>query len=117
MYNFNVANADPDIEELLSIDSDVQRRCSGLFLLKLKDFRCISQSAVDYIIDEMTKLCQHTVSCLQAGVEANLALNGIEVSSLQGFHDVFSKVIMPFDGIDTPYKQEKYFQELVVSFN
>ena len=104
----------------MNIDSDVQRHRSGLFLLKLKDFRCISQSAVDDVVDEMTMLCQHTVGRLKAGIEANLALNGIEVNSLQGFDDIFSKVVMPFDGIDTNYKQEKYFQEtfhLVVSFN
>ena len=117
---FNVANTSPDIEELLNIDSDVQRHRSGLFLLKLKDFRCISQSAVDDVVDEMTMLSQHTVRRLKAGVEATLALNGIEVDSLQGFDEVFSKVVMPFDGIDTNYKHEKYFQEtfhLVVSFN
>ena len=48
---------------------------------------------------------------LKAGVCANLASNGINPNDVNGLDDIFSEIVQPFQGLETGFKQEKYFIE------
>ena len=86
-----------------------QRRTSALFLLKLKEQRRITQIAID-IVTGVEHILQEAVVRAEAGVWAKLAENGIDESSVNGLDDVFAELKTPFDGLETKFKQEKYFK-------
>ena len=76
------------------------------------EVRRLSQVVVDDIIQEWDGLFSHTVHRLNARVQAELSKSGIDVQS------VFEDVPSPFEGLETLFLQEKYYQEtlgLVVS--
>lgn len=103
----------------LGIDENIQRWSSALFILKLKEFRRVSQNIIDDVVQEWTSLFESTLSQLEAGVKATLANSSIDVQTTHRLHDLFLNVPNPFMGLETCYKQEKYFRDqlgLVVSF-
>ena len=105
-----------NIDELLGRDYAVQQCSSVLFLLKLKEERRVSQAVVNDVIFEATALFSHSIQRLKAGITSKLASEGVDVN----LEDAFAKVIQPFEGLETCYKQEKYFKNylnLVVSIN
>lgn len=94
------------------------RRSSALFLLKLKEQRHLSQVAIDEVVEGSRSLFCGVRDRIQAGVMAKLAESGINLDSINGLDDVFTEVTDPFDGIETCYRQEKYYREdlgLIVS--
>lgn len=94
------------------------RQSSGLFLLKLKEQRRISQVAIDDIVDGCRSLFSQTVARVQAGVNAKLAEFGVDPDSVTGLDSAFKDVSNPFQGLETCYLQEKYFRDtlgLIVS--
>ena len=107
-----------DLDLLLGSDKVAQQRSSALFLLKLKEFRRLSQVAIDDIIQEWNGLFSHTLQRLHADVQRTLAENGIDVSSVAGLPEVFQDAPSPFAGLETRHMQEKFYREtlgLVVS--
>ena len=106
-----------DLEYLLG-DSDKQQRASALFLLKLKEQRRVSQVTIDDIVSGFEGLLQQTVSRAKAGVRSKLAEQGVDPLDITDLDDVFEEISHPFNGLETAYKQEKYFKDslgLVVS--
>ena len=58
------------------------------------------------------------LSRAKAGVRSKLAEQGVDPLDITGFDDVFEEISHPFNGLETAYKQEKYFKDslsLVVS--
>ena len=56
----------------------------------------------------------------KAGVCAKQAAAGINPGAITGLNEVFEDVSHPFCGLETVYKQEKYFRDvlgLLVSIN
>ena len=108
-----------DLYQLLGVDDEIQQRSSGLFLLKLKECRQISQAAVDDIVSGCSGLFSHTLERLECHVRSTLATVGVDVDSIsEELHEVFTNVPDPFRGLETCYKQEKYFTDklgLIVS--
>ena len=107
-----------DVDLLLGSDKVAQQRSSALFLLKLKEFRKLSQVAIDDIVQEWNGLFSHTLQRLHAEVRRTLAENGIDVSSVVGLPEVFQNAPSPFLGLETRHTQEKFYHEtlgLVVS--
>ena len=86
---------------LLGSDKVAQQRSSALFLLKLKEFRRLSQAAIDDIIQEWNGLFSHTLQRLHAEVWRTLAENGIDVSSIAGLPEIFQSAPSPFLGLET----------------
>ena len=84
-----------------------QRRTSALFLLKLKEQRRIAQIAIDDIVTGG----QEAVICAETGVRAKLVENGIEGSNVKRLDNVFTEIKTPFDGLETEFKQERYFKK------
>ena len=87
-----------------------QRRTCALFILKLKEQRRITQVAIDDVVAGVEHILQEAVVRAEAGVRAQLAANGIDASSVNGLDDVFTELKTPFDGLETEFKQEKYFK-------
>ena len=104
-----------DLDLLLGTDKEAQ---PALFILKLKEFRRLSQSAVDDIIHGWNGTFHHPVQQLNARVRETLALSNVDVSSIGGLEHAFSGVHSPFEGLQSQFLQEKYVREklgLVVS--
>ena len=100
-----------DLDLLLGLDIAAQQRSAGLFLLKLKEHRRLSQAAIDDIVQEWNGLFSHTLQRLNARVSEKLASSGIDVDSIEGLQEVFQDFPSPFQGLETRYFQEKYFRE------
>ena len=73
--------------------------------------------AIDDIVEQWDGIFFQSVKLLCAKVCEKLASAGIDPSSVDGLLDVFN-VPSPFEGLETRYMQEKFYQEtlqLVVS--
>lgn len=109
-----------DLNCLLGISKDVQKRSAALFLLRLKESKRLSQAAIDEIVSEWDALFSHTVQTLTANVRSKLSTAGIDYREVEGLPETFEDVPSPFDGLESRYKQEKYYRDflgLVVSIN
>ena len=107
-----------DLHHLTGKDIENQRRCGALFILKMKEHRRTSQVAIDDIVEGCRGLFAQPVSRVHAGVRAKLATVGVDPDEIEGLNDVFENLADPFDGLETCYKQEKYFLDnlgLIVS--
>ena len=82
--------------------------------MKMKKCRRITQVAIDDIVEQWDGLFFQSVQPLQARVCEKLASAGIEPNSVEGLQKVFENIPIPFEGIETRFKQEKFYQ-LVVS--
>ena len=105
------------MEYLFGNQEQLQRN-SALFLIKLKEQRRVSQVTIDDIVTGLEGLLQQTVSRAKAGVRAKLAEQGVSPADISGLDEVFDDIAQPFCGLETAFKQEKYFKEclgLVVS--
>ena len=49
----------------------------------------------------------------KAGVRAKLASSGIDPNDVSGLDDVFSDMVKPFAGLETEFKQESYFRDVL----
>ena len=103
---------------LLGADKTTQQRSAGLFILKLKECRRLSQVTIDDIVREWNGLFSHTAHQLSARVRERLASSGVDEEKIEGLQEVFQDIPSPFEGLETRHLQEKYFREslgLVVS--
>ena len=64
----------------------------------------------DNILTGVEDILQEAVIRAEAGVRAKLAENGIDASSVCGLEDVLTELKIPFNGLETEFKQEKYFK-------
>ena len=101
----------------MGYDEKLQQRSAALLLLKLKEQRCVSQVAIDDIVEHSKVQFDRTVSILLAEVRSHLAERGVNPSELD-LDSAISKLNHPFSEMDTKHKQDKYFREklgLIVS--
>ena len=99
----------------MGIDDVCQKKASALFLLKLKETRRLSQVAIDNVVEGSNTVFSHTVQRLYSGVRSKLASLGIDETQIDS---VFQDLSDPFFGLETKFKQDRYFVEdlgLVVS--
>ena len=69
-------------------------------------------------MDGCQGLLAHSLSTVKASVRDVLGSAGINFSEVEGLDEAFQNVPDVFQGLETAYKQEKYFREnfnLVVS--
>ena len=100
-----------DLDLFLGTDKEAQQRFSALFPLKLKESKRLSQAAIDDIVHEWDGLFTPTVQRLQSRIRAKLATAGIDIDEIEGLNEVFRDVPNPFEGLETCYKQEKFYRE------
>ena len=102
---FISADVQANLDLLLGTDSLIQRRSAALFLLKLKEFRKISQVTIDDIVNKYGGVFSHSAS-------------GVDENVIECLREVFTNVPSPFQGLETRHLQEKFYREhlgLVVS--
>ena len=64
------------IDQILETDQEEQKKKGALFILNLKEIRCLSESAVGHVVKETQKVFKHTIGRIQAGVNECIAKNG-----------------------------------------
>ena len=99
------------VDQLLQVDAEVQRKPRALFLLRLKEGRCLSQVAVNEVVSACQELFKHTVSRVQAGVRERLALHGVDSYDIPDLANFLETIQDPFDGLHSTYLQEKFYRE------
>lgn len=72
------------------------RRSNGLFLLKMKETRQISQSAIDDIIEGCRELVFRRSQEIKSLVWSTLSASGIDPDSVSGLTSVFDDEFDPF---------------------
>jgi len=82
-----------------------------LFLLKLKEHRHLTQVAINDIIEDCQGISTHTRDYLLATMRVKMAEVGLDEEKTTEIEAFLNTVAQPFDGIETFYKQEKYFAE------
>lgn len=102
----------------MGIDRDGVCQQTALFLLKMKEKKFLTQSAIDVLVEETGSIFDRT---FRAGIRDKVAAAGVDPETLQLDH-VFDElhVTNPSDGLKTKHHQEKYFGEslqLIVSIH
>ena len=95
------------------------KRASALFIMKAKHVHKVSQSSLNYLLQDVTMEVQQKVGLLEAEVSSALASRGISMDS--ELLSVFQKpeILNPFDKLETEHLQKLYFDQsfgVVVSF-
>lgn len=99
--------AGEDFQRLMGTDVESQRRSSALFLLKLKEKRRLTQTAIDDVVEGARLLFSQTAQRIRAGINEELAKNAVEID----ISSIFTNLVDPFHGLETQFLQEKYFTE------
>ena len=81
------------------------------FLLLLTEGRHLSQVAVEDVIKGCRRVCQQSLSLAKESVLSALSDAGVRSVDVPGLDASFSTVPDPFEGIDTAYLREKFYNE------
>ena len=99
------------IDQITQNDNEQQQKKSALFILNLKEIRCLSESAVDHVVKETQKVFKHTIGRLRAGVNECIVNSGIDPSSIPNLTQFLSNAEQPFQGLNSSFLQEKFYRE------
>ena len=85
----------------------------ALFLLKTKEVRKVSQTALDGIIPDFTELLQQRIYQLKTEVKSYLEVNGMNIAAFEGLERIFDdpQKNNPFRQLDSKFLQEKFYRE------
>jgi hypothetical protein len=107
-----------DVWQLLGTSNAHQQKEAAKFLLRLKEVCSVTDRTIGEVIGGYQGLLSHSLSSVKASVKDVLGNAGISFSDVEGLDEAFQNVPGVFHGLETTYKQEKYFREnfnLVVS--
>ena len=101
------AGADPELSEFQ------HKKEIALFLLKAKEVRKLSQTALDGIIFDFTELHQQIINLLKVQAKSCLEGNGLSMDSICGFEEVFDNPdsCTPFRQLDSKSLQETFYRD------
>ena len=68
LYNCTTDFDHADLDHLLGVDASCQKNASALFLMKLKETRQLSQTAIDDVVEGSRAVFSHRVRRLHSGV-------------------------------------------------
>ena len=100
-----------DVWHLLGVDRDKQTKETAAFLLKLKEICNVSERTIGEVIAGYRGLLTKSLSVAKASVKDVLGNADICMSDVNGLDHVFTSIPDVFEGLDTTYKQEKYFKD------
>ena len=106
--------------QLLGVEKQDQQKQAASFLLKLKEVCTVSERTIREVIAGYETLSSYSLSVVRARLSEVLGEAGICMSDIKGLDEVFNDVPCVFDGLETTYRQEKYFSEVfhcLVSIN
>lgn len=90
------------------------KRASATWLLKIKEKHKLSQVALQGMIEHVTDLFQAYLCDLHNNVKQHLENSGVDESSITSLDPLFDSdgyYGRPFKGLETEYRQLKYFKE------
>lgn len=99
------------VDQILEIDQEEQGKKGALFILNLKEIRCLSESAVEHIVKETQKVFKHTMGRLRAGVNECISRDGTDPDKIPNLCQILKSVEQPFQGLHSTFLQEKFYQE------
>ena len=104
---------DYDNLESMTASKFEDKKQMALLLLKIKEVRKVSQSALDGIIEDISLILQQTIGRLKASVNSCLQSHGMSVSVFDGLSNVFNdpSILNPFDQLESKFLQEKFYRE------
>ena len=99
--------------DLVSTSITRHKKQMALFILKLKEVRKVSQTAIDGLVCDFTLIIQQIISQLQNDVSICLQDNGLNFSNINGLLEVFSDPfkLNPFTQLESKFLQEKFYKE------
>ena len=109
VYDHIIVIAGADVAHILGTDIQTRRRAGAMFLLKLKEHRRVTQTAIDDVVENCQCLFQQTLQTIQAGVNSRLAEHGLDPETVAGLKATFTEYVDPFDGLENKYRQEMYY--------
>jgi len=85
----------------------------ALFLLKAKEVRKVSQSALDGLLSDFSTIVESITRVLKSSVSDCLSSKGLDISSFDGLEEAFSdlKITDPFHQLHSKFQQEKFYRE------
>ena len=96
--------------DLVSTSITQHKKQMALFILKLKEVRKVSQTAIDGLVCDFTLIIQQIISQLQNDVSICLQDNGLNINGLlEVFSDPFK--LNPFIQLESKFLQEKFYKE------
>ena len=98
-----------DMWHLLGISDDEQKRSAATFLLKLREVCRVSEKSVLEIMEGTNSLFGQAFLMSKAAISDSLGHAGIDTSSFSEFRS--AQLQNPFKGLETIYKQDKYFKQ------
>ena len=81
------------------------------FILKTRDGRRITQVALDGILQDTKSIIEHSLDTLEVKVVEKLEESGMSGNEICSIRDLFSSVRNPFEGLESQYKQEQFFEQ------
>lgn len=111
--DYSLGDLDSDELENMTVSKFEYKKQMALLLLKIKEVRKVSQSALDGIIDDVSLILQQTIGRVKAGVNSCLVSHGMSISVFDGLSDVFkdTSILNPFDQLKSKFLQEKFYRE------
>ena len=103
-------NISMECDDSLSSDSLNQNklyRSAALFLLSAKERFQLTQSALDFITQQVQQMISFAVDDLEEKVKQHLVDQGLELDTSK----CFEAVCNPFIYLETEYMQNKFYQE------
>ena len=88
------------------------KKSAALFILKMREVKCLPQKTIDNLIDDTTELVSTAVATERITIKNIMSKTGIDVSSNQDLLDHLECTETSiFKGLETEYMQTKYFKE------
>ncbi len=81
---------------------------AAMFILKTRDGRKLTQTVTDGIVHDTKIFVERTVDMLEKVMKRLEAMESLRSEELSDIHSVSSN---PFEGLESQYRQEKFFQE------
>lgn len=81
------------------------------FILKTRDGRRITQVALDGILQDTKSFIECSLDTLEVTVVEKLEESGMRGDEICSIRDLFSSLKNPFEGLETQYRQEQFFEQ------
>jgi len=81
-----------DMNFLTKHDREAIKRSSALLLLKLKEHHCLSQAAIDTVVEGFRGLFSSAIEHLQGALRSKLADLGFNPSDIKSTEEVFDEI-------------------------
>lgn len=97
---------DESMDESCSGETGSLQAAAARFLLALKEQHRLTQVSINFLVDQVKLIVAGVVANVEEAVNSKLASEGVTTTVHECFRDV-----NPFEGLETEYKQSKFYKE------